>query len=222
MEMLADRGDGNFAYIDSLAEARKVLVTEAGGTLVTVARDVKMQVEWNPARVARYRLIGYENRMLADEAFEDDQVDAGEAGAGHSVTFLYEAVPAGDAAASLPRGLRYQAPRQLGPASRSDELLSVKVRYKPADGGRSRSLDAPLRVRDSRDEPSADLRFSSAVAAFGMLLRGSQWKGESDYALVARLATEGQVDGDETRKEFLDLVARAQALADERPGEGTR
>ncbi|HET9314903.1 MAG TPA: von Willebrand factor type A domain-containing protein [Vicinamibacteria bacterium] len=222
MEMLADRGDGNFAYIDSLAEARKVLVTEAGGTLVTVARDVKMQVEWNPARVARYRLIGYENRVLADEAFEDDQVDAGEAGAGHSVTFLYEAVPAGDAETSRPRGLRYQAPRQLVPASHGDELLSVKVRFKPAAGGRSRSLDAALRVRDSRDEPSTDLRFSAAVAAFGMLLRGSEWRGEADYGLVTRLATEGQVEGDETRKEFLALVAQARALANERPGEGSR
>jgi len=223
MEMLADRGDGNFAYIDTLAEARKVLVTEAGGTLVTVARDVKMQVEWNPARVGRYRLIGYENRTLDEEAFEDDQVDAGEAGAGHSVTFLYEAVPAaGDTASSRLRGLRYQTPRQLGPASRSDELLSVKLRYKPAEGGRSRSLDAPLRVKDARDEPSADLRFSAAVAALGMLLRGSQWKGEADYGLVARLATEGQVDGDEARREFLDLVARARSLASEGPGEGTR
>jgi len=223
MEMLADRGDGNFAYIDTLAEARKVLVTEGGGTLVTVARDVKMQVEWNPARVAKYRLIGYENRALADEAFEDDEVDAGEAGAGHSVTFLYEAVPAAEqGAASRLRGLRYQTQRQLSSASRTDELLSVKVRYKPADGGPSRGLDAPVRVSDARDETSPDLRFSAAVAAFGMLLRDSEWKGEADYALVTRLATEGQVDGDDTRKEFLALVGRAQSLANARTAEVPR
>jgi Ca-activated chloride channel family protein len=223
MEMLADRGDGNFAYIDTLAEARKVLVTEGGGTLVTVARDVKMQVEWNPARVEKYRLLGYENRLLADEDFEDDDVDAGEAGAGHSVTFLYEAVPAEGAIASpAVRGLRYQTPRRMSSASRTDELLSVKVRYKPADGGPSRSLDEPVRVSDAVGEPSADLRFGAAVAAFGLLLRDSPWKGEADYALVARLASDGQVEGDDVRKEFLQLVSRAQSLASARTAEAPR
>jgi Ca-activated chloride channel homolog len=223
MEMLADRGDGNFSYIDSLAEARKVLVHEAGGTLVAVARDVKVQVEWNPARVEAHRLIGYENRILATEAFEDDAVDAGELGSGHAVTYLFEVIPTKRVRTAVPeREMRYQQPRTLTATSRSDELLTVKVRYKPAAGGDSLPLDAPLFVNAEPAPPTGDLRFAAAVAAFGMTLRDSKHKGRSTFELAARLA-EGSLpqattpswadtEGDALRAEFLTLLERARNL----------
>jgi Ca-activated chloride channel family protein len=189
MEKLADHGNGNFAYIDNLMEARKVLVTEVGGTLMTIAKDVKIQVEFNPARVQAYRLIGYENRLLQDQDFNDDTKDAGELGAGHSVTALYEVIPVGiDSPYEIVDvdSLRYQAAGEPAVTPDSAELLFVKLRYKAPQGVESRLITHP--VRDSNDRPSADLTFASAVAGFGMLLRDSEYCGDFGLAEVLDLA----------------------------------
>jgi len=220
MEAIADHGNGNYAYIDNLLEARKVLVTEMGGTLLTIAKDVKIQVEFNPERVQAYRLIGYENRLLADEDFNDDTKDAGELGAGHSVTALYEVVPHGVDFASGPGvdPLRYQSPgsRDSGGQERldsadSDELLFVKLRYKQPRGDRSRLIEHP--VRDRVSAPSADMRFASSVAAFGMILRGSEHGGDFTLGDVSRLAR-GAVGEDRLgyRSEFVHLVEQTREL----------
>jgi len=213
MEKIADHGNGNYSYIDSLAEARKVLVSEAGGTLVTIAKDVKIQVEFNPARVSAYRLIGYENRALRAEDFADDRKDAGEIGASHTVTALYEIVPVG-VPIDLPSvdPLRYQAPSS-STGEHGDELLTVKLRHKDPDGEKSRLRS--VAVRDDGDSASTDLRFASAVAEFGMLLRGSEHRGEASWDDVAHLA-EGSLGADDSgyRAEFLDLVRLARGLAE--------
>jgi Ca-activated chloride channel homolog len=213
MEMLADKGNGNYAYVDSLAEARKVLVAEAGSTLVTVARDVKLQVEFNPAAVASYRLIGYENRVLADTDFNDDTKDAGDMGAGHSVTALYEVVPAGSKAA--PRkvdALKYQEPRRPSTSAASDEMMTVKLRYKAPDEDTSRLF--AVAVKDSGPEDSADIRFAAAVAAFGMVLRESEHRGTATFGDVIELARSGQgPDPGGYRAEFIQMVETARALA---------
>jgi Ca-activated chloride channel family protein len=213
MEKLADSGNGNYAYIDSLSEARKVLVRESGATLVTIAKDVKIQVEFNPARVSAYRLIGYENRVLAAEDFNDDQKDAGEIGAGHSVTALYEVVPVGVAIA-LPRvdPLKYQAPQGVSAGSDSDELLTVKLRYKEPDGETSRLTSVAVED-DLVREPSANARFAAAVAAFGMLLRDSEHSGAASFAQVTELAR-GSLGRDREgyRAQFCQLVEVAAAL----------
>jgi Ca-activated chloride channel family protein len=214
MEKLADSGNGNYAYIDSLSEARKVLVQQAGATLVTIAKDVKIQVEFNPARVAAYRLIGYENRVLAAEDFNDDTKDAGEIGAGHSVTALYEIVPAG-VAVTLPSvdPLKYQAPRGAAAEAKSDELLTVKLRYKQPDGDVSRLLSVAL--KDGRtDRLSSNARFAAAVAGFGMLLRDSEHKGSLTWAQVLELAGGAtQNDPFGYRSQFRELVRTAEALS---------
>ncbi len=219
MEALADHGNGNYAYIDSKNEARKVLVTELGGTLITIAKDVKIQVEFNPARVEAYRLIGYENRLLAAEDFNDDTKDAGELGAGHTVTALYEVVPkgAGWLGDRSVDPLRYQrptdpeddAPALDSRATDSEELLFVKLRYKDPDGRRSRLIERP--VLDRVDDPSTDLRFAAAVAAFGMILRDSEHCGDFTLRDVARLAG-GSLGEDREgyRREFLNLVELAR------------
>jgi len=218
MEQLADHGNGNYAYIDSLQEARKVLVSEAGSTLVTIARDGKVQVEFNPRNVAAYRLIGYENRLMRAEEFNDDRKDAGEIGEGHSVTALYEVVPAG-AGADLPSvdPLKYQRPRAVAGAAASGELLTVKVRYKSPDGDTSRLLAVTVR-EDAASEPSANVRFAAAVAGFGMLLRDSEHKGELQYAQVEELAR-GALgpDPEGYRAEFARLVGLAETLSRSRP-----
>lgn len=212
MELLADKGNGNYAYIDSLMEARKVLVSEIGGTLFTVAKDVKLQLEFNPAHVAGYRLLGYENRLLRSEDFNDDTKDAGEVGSGHSVTALYEIVPAGvEVPGASVDPLKYQtAPKTVSSA----ELLTVKVRYKEPDDESSRLMS--MAVVDSRrrmDQASEDLRFAAAVAEFGMLLRGSEHRGEATYEQVARLASTARSDDrDGYRSEFLQLVDAARAM----------
>jgi Ca-activated chloride channel family protein len=222
MEMLADRGNGNYSYIDSLAEARKVLVSEAGGTLVTIAKDVKIQVELNPRRVAAYRLIGYENRLLRAEDFADDRKDAGEIGAGHTVTALYEVVPAG-VPTSLPGvdPLRYQQPALLEGAAAGDELLTVKLRYKQPDGDASRLLATS--VRDVPAPASENVRFAAAVAEFAMLLRDSEHKGGSSWAQALALV-EGARGGDPGgyREAFVDLVRRAEELSTRRQAAITR
>ena len=217
MESLADAGNGNYAYVDSLAEARKVLVTEGGGTLVTVAKDVKIQVEFDPAAVTAYRLIGYENRILAHEDFNDDAKDAGDIGAGHTVTALYEVVPAGVPFAA--RGidpLKYQGPRPRKGAG-GGELATVKLRYKEPDGNTSALLERT--VHDEAAAASADLAFAAAVAEFGMLLRESEHKGASSYAQALELGRAGAArDPGGHRQEFLALVERAQRLAGTKVG----
>jgi Ca-activated chloride channel family protein len=214
MEKLADSGNGNYAYIDSLSEARKVLVREAGATLVTIAKDVKIQVEFNPARVSAYRLIGYENRVLAAEDFKDDRKDAGEIGAGHSVTALYEIVPAG-VAITLPTvdPLKYQPQPRVVEAHASDELLTVKLRYKDPDGEVSRPLSVAVEGRIA-EAPSANARFAAAVAGFGMLLRDSEHRGNASWSDVLQLAR-GAVgpDPEGYRQQFCRLVEVAEALA---------
>ena len=218
LEHLANRGNGNFAYIDDLKEARKVLVEQIGGTLITIAKDVKIQVEFNPAQVGAYRLIGYENRMLRKEEFNDDKKDAGEIGAGHSVTALYELVPPG-AVETLPPAvdaLKYQTPTApTREAATSDELLTLKLRYKAPDGDTSRLLSfAVVDEGQSLAAASADFKFAAAVAGFGMLLRDSEHRGTMSFDEVQALAQQGLgVDQGGYRAEFLSLAARAQALA---------
>ena len=218
LELLADRGNGNYAYVDDLAEARKVLVTEMGGTLVTIAKDVKLQVEFNPARVAAYRLIGYENRALRAEDFADDRKDAGELGAGHAVTALYEIIPVGVASPVEVRGvdeLRYQRPandagRDAG-ARPSGELGWVKLRYKTPTGSTSRLLEQPIVA--GRGRPSADFVFATAVAEFGLLLRESEFRGASSVeSVLARARSARGEDEGGYRREFVELVERYRGL----------
>ena len=215
MEKLADHGNGHYAYVDSFNEARKVFVREIGGTLATIAKDVKVQVEFNPTRVASYRLIGYENRMLRDEDFNDDKKDAGDLGAGHSVTALYEVVPVGAPDADSARGadpLRYQSTEVRRKAAGKDELLYVKLRYKAPSGGASR-LIAHV-VRDRVAEPSADFRFAAAVAEFGMVLRDSPHKGRANFEQALSLAEAGRgADESGDRGEFISLVRSMQRIA---------
>jgi Ca-activated chloride channel family protein len=216
MEMLADKGNGNYAYVDSLAEARKVLVREAGSTLVTVAKDVKLQVEFNPTRVASYKLIGYENRLLAKEDFNDDRKDAGEIGAGHAVTALYEVVPAG-APSAPPKTdpLKYQTAPVVAPAADSHELMTVNVRYKQPSSDVSTKfsrvvIDGALPLAQT----SEDFRFGAAVAEAALVLRGAPDMARASLD-SARALAEGAVGSDVTgdRHEFVSLLAKARALA---------
>jgi len=212
MEKLADRGNGNYAYLDSLHEARKVLVKEAGATLVTVAKDVKIQVEFNPANVLAYRLIGYENRMLRKEDFNDDRKDAGEIGAGHTVTALYEIVPPG-AKMDLPKvdPLKYQKTPQAETSFTRDELMTVKLRYKAPDEDQSRLMTFPVHNRTG--EMSSNVGFAAAIAEFGMLLRQSDYRGTATHAEAAALARKFRgPDPDGYRTEFVKLVELAEAL----------
>jgi Ca-activated chloride channel family protein len=220
MEIIADKGNGNYSYIDNLQEARKVLVREFGGTLFTIAKDVKFQLEFNPAMVESYRLIGYENRLLNDEDFNDDTKDAGEMGAGHMVTALYELVPAGsDEKAPSVDPLKYQPSRKMQNEDYSNELLTIKVRYKKPDGNTSMLLEKPVRGSDEViDGASVNLRFAAAVAEFGMILRESEFKGTATLEGAARLARSARgEDEDGYRAEFvrlIDTVKGMRALAD--------
>ena len=216
MEKLADQGNGNYAYLDTISEAQKVLVHELGGTLYTVAKDVKIQVEWNPARVLAYRLIGYENRLLRNEDFADDKKDAGEVGSGHSVTALYEVLPVGatpDVEIRMPDSLRYQRrPTITGESTMSPELLFVKVRYKQPDGDTSRLLSQPVLAADNR-QPSVDFRFQAAVAEFGLLLRHSDFRAKADLGHVIAAARDalGKDDGG-YRAEFVRLAEAVRGI----------
>jgi Ca-activated chloride channel family protein len=212
MELLADKGNGNYSYLDSVHEARKVLVREAGGTLETIAKDVKIQVEFNPREVAAYRLIGYENRLLNREDFNDDTKDAGEIGAGHSVTALYEIVPAGDKVdAADVDPLKYQRETRESGAARSGELLTVKVRYKEPDGDTSQLLSRVLMNRPGA--MTANLGFASAVAEFGMLLRDSPFRGTASFESArARAKTFLGEDEEGYRAQFVQIVERAASL----------
>jgi Ca-activated chloride channel homolog len=221
MQKLADKGNGNYAYLDSLDEARKVLVQQMNGTLVTIAKDVKVQVEFNPARVASYRLIGYEKRMLRKEDFNNDKVDAREIGAGHTVTVLYEVVPVGAAtnpAASVPPvdPLKYSSddkPTSTRSTS-SNEMLTIKLRYKKPDGDKSDLVERAVTDTDGKFENApVDLKFAAAVAEFGMILRDSEYRGNGTVAAVLEWAEEGKgSDANGYRAGFIELVRKAQAL----------
>jgi len=220
MENLADKGNGNYAYIDSLLEAKKVLVKEMGGTLFTIAKDVKIQVEFNPARVAAYRLIGYENRLLRKEDFNDDRKDAGELGSGHSVTALYEIVPAGSKSnIQAVDPLKYQDTRIREDARQSDEIMTVKLRYKEPAGSKSRLTVKAVPDRNlPLEETSENFRFSAAVASFGMLLRNSEFKGDASFESTLKLARDSRGrDTEGYRDEFIRLVKTAKLLKDHAP-----
>jgi Ca-activated chloride channel family protein len=215
LEMLADKGNGNFAYIDTLNEARKVLVDQMTGTLITVAKDVKIQVEFNPAVVDAYRLIGYENRALRNEDFNDDLKDAGDMGAGHTVTVLYEVVPRGVAiGAPGVDPLKYQQPAHSPLPNPSNETLTVKIRYQEPAGGDSKLLSFPLVDREQAFARAAvDFRFAAAVASFGMILRNSPYKGTATIDSVLSMAEDSLgSDRNGYRREFLQLVQRARQL----------
>jgi Ca-activated chloride channel family protein len=216
MEILADKGNGNYAYIDNIQEAQKVLVSEFGGTLFTIAKDVKLQVEFNPAKVKAYRLIGYENRLLRDEDFNDDKKDAGELGSGHTVTALYEIIPAGSESKFSPvDDLKYQKTQITAEAKRSPELMTIKFRYKDPAGGPSKLIVHGLKDNDiPLSRTSDNFRWSAAVASFGMLLRESEFVGDFDYNDVLTLA-EGARGEDEKRYRagFIDMVRSFSLMA---------
>jgi Ca-activated chloride channel family protein len=213
MELIADKGNGNYSYIDNLQEARKVLVREFGGTLFTIAKDVKFQIEFNPAKIASYRLIGYENRLLNDEDFNDDKKDAGEMGAGHNVTALYELIPAGsDENIPSVDPLRYQKPAQK--ESPSSEFLTIKLRYKKPDGSTSMLFEKPVKGNvQSIDKASENLRFAAAVSEFGMILRDSEFKGSATLEGASVLANSARgEDEDGYRAELIRLIKTAKDL----------
>ncbi|MBL7044398.1 MAG: DUF3520 domain-containing protein, partial [Pirellulaceae bacterium] len=218
LEQISNKGNGNYAFIDTDSEARKVLVEQMSGTLVTIAKDVKIQIDFNPVEVAAYRLIGYENRMLAAEDFNDDKKDAGEIGAGHTVTALYEVVPAGVQSDVTPPPVddsRYQKRPKPTKEARSGEMLTLKIRYKEPDSDTSTKLTFLIKDEGKRfGQATQDFRFAASVASFGMLLRDSKHKGNATYAGVLEIATEaatGCTSG--YRQEFLAMVARAKELS---------
>lgn len=216
MQKLADKGNGTHAYIDQMSEAKKIFVNEFGGTLFTIAKDVKFQLEFNPAHVQGYRLIGYENRILNKEDFNDDKKDAGEMGSGHTVTALYEIIPANVETDLLGNvdPLRYSK-KKISKMDHGDELLLVKLRYKQPDGQTSKLLQVPVKTQSiSYRNASGQFRLAAAVASFGMILSESKYKGESDFTLVRSLASSAV--GDDPggyRKELLELCEKASRLS---------
>jgi Ca-activated chloride channel homolog len=216
MEAIANRGNGNYAYIDNIQEARKVLVSEFGGTLFTIAKDVKIQIEFNPVAVASYRLIGYENRLLNDEDFNDDRKDAGEMGSGHTVTALYEIVPAGVEVASGVDPLRYQSLKRET-TGYSGELVTIKLRYKDPAGLKSKLFEQIVsNSHTSFSGSSEDFRFAVAVAAFGMMLRSSEHRGDMTWKRVSDIASSSRGrDEDGYRAEFIRLIDAAAAMSSE-------
>lgn len=217
METLADKGNGNYAYIDNISEARKVLINEFGGTLFTIAKDVKAQVEFNPEKVQAYRLIGYENRLLEDKDFNDDRKDAGEIGAGHTVTALYEVIPTGIKSnfAGSVDDLKYQENKK--PRNGSKELLTVKLRYKEPDGNSSKMLQKAVVDRSVPFEStSTNFKFAASVAEFGMLLRGSDFKQGASFDHVIHTATQAMgIDQEGYRSEFIQLAKSARLMAED-------
>jgi len=237
MQAIADRGNGNYHYLDSLGEARKVLVEQMTGTLVTIAKDVKVQIEFNPAQVAAYRLIGYEKRLLAKEDFNNDKKDAGEIGAGHTITALYEIVPASlkfpdgkpvvdDLRYAQNQGARAKAEKtsedvgelkaDLKPAAPSPETMTVKLRYKQPDGDKSQLIEIPFTDNEKKLAASdKEFQFAVSVAGFGMLLRDSQHAGELTWELVRQLALSGKgPDQQGWRGEFIQLIEKARGISD--------
>jgi Ca-activated chloride channel family protein len=214
MEQLADKGNGNYAYIDNILEAKKTLVKEMGGTLLTIAKDVKIQVEFNPAKVKGYRLVGYENRLLNNEDFNDDKKDAGELGSGHNVTAIYEIIPAGsEELIAAVDSLKYQK-NIHAPRSVSNEVMTIKFRYKEPKESVSKLITEV--VQDKRTDllqAPEDVRFACAVAEFGMLLRDSKFKGTASYPGVLALAKASKGKDEEGyRAEFIRLVEMAELL----------
>lgn len=216
MQKLADKGNGNHAYIDGLSEAKKVLVNEFGGTMFTIAKDVKLQVEFNPALVAGYRLIGYENRMLNKEDFNDDKKDAGELGSGHIVTALYEIIPAGVKSPFLKNvdPLKYQGSKKQKNSALNDEAVTVKFRYKTPQGDVSKLIVHPVKNESIPFKSVSDnFRFAASVAGFGMLLRDSEFKGKMNFEKIIQLAGNSRGKDEEGyRKEFISLVKKAAGL----------
>lgn len=216
MQILADKGNGNHAYIDGESEAKKVLVNEFGGTMFTIAKDVKLQIEFNPSRVQGYRLIGYENRLLNKEDFNDDKKDAGELGSGHTVTALYEIIPVGvdDEFLKKVDELKYQKKAKSSKASGSDEMLTVKFRYKEPSGSESKLIEHPVIDKEiAFDHTSENFRFAASVAEFGMLLTDSKFKSNASFAHVIQTAKNAKgKDSEGYRKEFITLVRKADNL----------
>ena len=216
MQQLADRGNGNHAYIDNLNEAKKVLVNEFGGTLFTIAKDVKLQIEFNPTKVQAYRLIGYENRLLNKEDFNNDKKDAGDIGSGHTVTALYELIPVGVESDFIEDvdPLKYS---KAGKATMgdNDEMMNIKFRYKQPDGVKSMLLEHAVK-NDKVVKTSDNFRFVAAVAEFGMLLNNSAFKQGSSFNNARKLA-DGAIGKDEEgyRKEFIELISKARRLSRE-------
>lgn len=211
MKKLANAGNGNYAYLDSLLEAKKVMMTEFGGTLFTVAKDVKLQVEFNPSEVAGYRLVGYENRMLQAKDFNDDRKDAGEIGSGHTMTALYEIIPSGtETAIAKTDPLKYQRKDQV----KSDEMFTLKMRWKAPDGDRSVKREVAYRAAAiTREEPSEDFRFASAVAEYALILRNSKFKADASFVSVLNRARKAKgVDDEGYRAEFIRLVEQAELI----------
>ena len=213
IEIIADKGNGNYAYIDNMQEANKVLVNEFGGTLFTIAKDVKFQLEFNPAKVKSYRLVGYENRLLNNEDFEDDTKDAGEMGAGHTVTALYEIVPVnGKNKGNIQ--LKYQDSEIKDEAYNSNEIITLKLRYKEPTGLKSKLLEEIVYDNDTDlNNTSENFRFSAAVAQFGMLLRNSGYRGNASYESTILLAKNARGEDNENyRGEFIKLVISAKDM----------
>jgi Ca-activated chloride channel family protein len=214
MEQLADKGNGNYAYIDNILEAKKTLVKEMGGTLLTIAKDVKLQIEFNPAKVKAYRLVGYENRLLNKEDFNDDKKDAGELGSGHTVTAIYEIIPAGsEELVASTDALKYQETKPNSAAT-SSEVMTIKFRYKEPKEKTSKLMTHIVTdQKNAFDNASENCRFSVAVAEFGMLLRDSKFKGDSDFKSVITLAKSARgTDEEGYRAEFIKLVEIAELL----------
>ena len=216
MQELADRGNGNHAYIDNILEAKKVLVIEFGGTLFTIAKDVKLQIEFNPAKVQSYRLIGYENRMLAAADFNDDLKDAGELGAGHTVTALYEVIPTGVKSTFLTTidPLKYQENPSPKIAKDTKEIMTIKLRYKKPDGNKSQLIEQPIiDTQVALNAASDNFKFSAAVAEFGLLLRHSKFKNTANFEQAIQLAKSGKgIDDNGYRAEFVRLVEMAALM----------
>ncbi len=214
MEQLADKGNGNYSYIDNLLEAKKVLVKEMGGTMLTIAKDVKIQIEFNPTFVKAFRLVGYENRVLANEDFNDDKKDAGELGSGHTVTAMYEIIPAGsDEEVASIDPLKYQQTKPVIQGS-GNELMTIKFRYKAPDENTSKLIThVVLDNKTAANFVTENCKFSSAVAEFGMLLRDSKFKGDANFKEVLSLARASKgKDDDGYRSEFIKLVEMAELL----------
>jgi Ca-activated chloride channel family protein len=213
MQKLADKGNGNYAYIDNLLEAKKVLLTQFGGTLMTIAKDVKMQVEFNPAKVKSYRLIGYEKRMMKSEDFADDKKDAGELGSGHMVTALYEIIPAeGDR--PVKQELTYQTTEVKDSARTSTELATIRFRYKKPQEDTSIELVKKIPAASERfNKAGGNVSFAAAVAEWGMLLRNSEHKGSANYSQVLEIARKAKgADVEGYRAEFIRLVEMTELL----------
>ncbi|MCE9544979.1 MAG: DUF3520 domain-containing protein, partial [Planctomycetia bacterium] len=215
LEAVTNKAKGNYAYVDNFSECRKVFEEQLTGTLMTIAKDVKIQIEFNPAKVAGYRLIGYEDRMLAAEDFNNDKKGAGEIGAGHTVTALYEIVPAGKVVDTTDvDALKYQKPQHLTDAAKKGELLTLKLRYKEPEGDKSSLIEVPLADQVKKfAAASSDFQFAASMAAFGMLLRDSKFKGSATYDAVLEIATQNKgADKEGHRNEFLEIVRRTKKI----------